>query len=104
MTGRISALGFAVLTTLAACSSSSTDNNPAVTQHLYVGDDQTTGSLRVFALPLTSSSTPVASIPMNKAFNIGLNAKTLAVTDVSSNRYFLPLPVSSLIEALRQVA
>ena len=94
MTGRIRAFGLAVLAALAACSSS-TDNNPAVTQHLYVGDDQTTGSLRVYALPLTANSTPVASIPMNKAFNIGLNATTLAVTDLSSNLYFFTLPVSS---------
>src|ERR1041385_422314 len=84
MSSRFFLYGTAVLAGLAACSSSSTDNNPAVTQHLYVGDDQTTGSLRVYALPLTANSTPVASIPMNKAFNIGLNATTLAVTDLSS--------------------
>lgn len=94
MPNRIRAHGLAVLAALAACSSS-TDNNPAVTQHLYVGDDQTTGSLRVYALPLTSSSAPVASVPMNKAFNIGLNTTTLAVTDLSGNLYFFTLPISS---------
>jgi hypothetical protein len=91
---RVRAHGLVLLAALAACGSS-TDNNPAVTQHLYVGDDQATGSLRVYALPLTASSAPVAAVPMNQAFNLGLNTTTLAVTDLSSNLYFFTLPISS---------
>lgn len=88
--------GLVLLATLVACSSSSTTgNNPPPPQHLYVGDDAATGSLRVYALPLTATSAPVASVPMNKAFTMGLNTTTLAVTDLSSNLYFFSLPIAS---------
>ena len=89
-------LGLAACAILGACSSSSNVSPPPPpVQHLYVGDDATTGSLRAYALPLTASSTPVASVPMDKPFMIGVNSTTLAVATLASNLFFFTLPLTS---------
>jgi hypothetical protein len=68
--------------------------SPRVAAHLYVGDDNSSGSLRAYALPLTASSTPVASIPVNVSLYVASNASYVAVTS-SSNVIMFPLPLSS---------
>jgi hypothetical protein len=67
---------------------------PAVT-HLYVGDDQTPGFMRVYELPLTAASTPVASIPMSSPINIGSNASNVAVTTLSGSVNIFTQPLTS---------
>jgi hypothetical protein len=64
-------------------------------QYLYVGDDNATGSLRVYLLPLTANSTPVATVPMNKAFTMGANSTTLAVATLDGTLSFFNLPITS---------
>jgi hypothetical protein len=51
-----------LLVGVAGCSSSSTPTPPATVQHLYVTDLGTTGSVYVFNLPLTASSTPAVTL------------------------------------------
>ena len=81
---------------ISACAAASdTTTGPPTVQHLYVSDNKPTGSLRSYALPLTATSTPVAAIPMNAAFAIGVNATTLAVTGLSGNVAFFTLPLTS---------
>jgi len=100
MTARTFFLLIGTSLALAACSGSATNTEtppppPPPTQHLYVGDDQTTGALRSYALPIAASSTPAASVGMNSPFTIGLNSTTLAVADLNSNLYWFTLPLTS---------
>jgi hypothetical protein len=97
MTASRNLLAAAACLAFAACSSSSDDVSPPPppTQHLYVGDDATTGSLRSYALPLTASSTAVAAVPMNKPFTIGVNSTTLAVATLGDVLSFFTLPLTS---------
>jgi hypothetical protein len=95
---------------LVACSSSSTYVSPPpppppgppppppppAAQHLYVGDDDIPGTIRVYDLPLSASSTPVASVPMNAALYLGVNSTTLAVTRLDNfSISFFALPITS---------
>ena len=83
---------------LAACSSSGTEivtPPPPPVQHLYVGDDAATGSLRSYTLPLTAASTPVVAIAMNKPFLMGINSTTFALTLLGGNIQLFALPLTS---------
>lgn len=90
----------ALLFILAACSSTSGTNSspspPTTTQHLYVGEDDIPGSILVYALPLTATSTPTATIPLNASVALGVNATTLAATRIDNYTISLfSLPVTS---------
>lgn len=79
---------------LAACSSGS-DITPTPTQLLYVGDDALPAFLRVYTLPLSSTSLPTIVLPLDKPFLIGVSSNTLAVTALSGNIRLFTLPVTA---------
>ena len=91
---RASLAAVAVYAAIAACSGSSTDIT-APPEHLYVGDDALPAFLRVYALPLSASSTPFITLPMDKPFLLGVSSNTLAVTGLTGNVRLLSLPVTS---------
>lgn len=64
-------------------------------EHLYIPDRNLGGLVRVFALPLTTSSVPLASIPAPYSDFVAVNATTLAVCDESNSIHAFTLPVSS---------
>ena len=92
---------------VAACGDSgytSVPPPPPNVQHLYVGDDNASGSLRAYTLPLTASSTPVATVPMNQPFTIGVNSSTLAVATLDGTLSFFTLPLTSASTAYASFA
>ena len=78
---------------VAACSGNSDITTPP--EHLYVGDDGLPAFLRVYALPLSATSTPILTLPMDKPFLLGVSSNTLAVTGLTGNVRLLSLPVTS---------
>jgi hypothetical protein len=80
---------------IAACSSNSSDITVQPPEHLYVGDDAFIAYLRVYTLPLSASSVPVVTLPMNKPFLIGVSSNTLAVTGLTGNVQTFALPLTS---------
>ncbi len=71
---------------------------PAATHHLYVGQDNLPGSILAYTLPITASSTPVATAAHDANVALAVNATTLAVTrltDYSVGFYTLPLTSAS---------
>ena len=93
---------------LIACSSSPTNVSPPpppgppppppppTAQHLYVGQDEIPGSIRVYDLPLTASSAPVVTVPMNAPAVLAVNSTTLVVTRITDYSIsFLALPLTS---------
>ena len=76
---RASFAALGVWAAVAACSGNSADiTSPP--ERLYVGDDGLPAFLRVYTLPLSASSTPVLTLPMDKPFLLGVSSNTLAVT------------------------
>jgi len=101
---------------LSACSSSATTTNPPPpppppgpppppppppppgSQHLYLGQDDVPGKILVYNLPLTATSTPVATVPYNADVGLSVNATTLAanrITDYTVSFFRLPLTSAS---------
>jgi hypothetical protein len=101
----------AALLLVAACSSSSNTVTPPPpppapppppppppTQHLYVGQDDVPGSILVYTLPITSSSTPVATVRHDATIALAVNSTTLAatrLTDYTVGFYALPITSAS---------
>lgn len=92
-------LAAVLLVCLASCSNNSTTMNPPppISQHLYVGDDQTPGKVAVFALPLTNSSTPdvVLSTAPILPSSLAVDANgNLATGDFSANLAVFNAPIT----------
>ncbi len=67
----------------------------SATQHLYVADDSGSGMLRVYELPLTSSSTPTASFSAPSSLGVAANSSTVAVSFLNTTIQTFTQPVSS---------
>ena len=89
---------------LAGCNSGHSSSTPTPTpsptptlapQRLYVGNDQGAGTVRVFALPLSASSTAVAQLAVPSSVAIAVNALSLAVSDASHAVHIFTQPVTS---------
>jgi len=73
---------------------------PVVTvQHLYVGNDNTPGTVQVYTLPITAASTPVFAFASNNVVAVGLDANGNAIVGDNAGhlRYFAaPLSATSV--------
>jgi hypothetical protein len=90
---RASLAALAAGAAIVACSG--TANITAPPERLYVGDDGLPAFLRVYTLPLSATSTPIITLPMDKPFLLGVSTNTLAVTGLTGNVRLLSLPVTS---------
>jgi hypothetical protein len=113
MTFRAISVALAAGLILSACSSSATTTNPPPppapppppppppppgSQHLYLGQDDIPGKILVYNLPLTTSSTPVATVPYNADVSLSVNATILAanrLSDYTVSFFHLPLTSAS---------
>jgi hypothetical protein len=89
------AAAIAGCTSTAAPTPIATPTPTPVTQHLYVGNDNTPGSVQQFNLPLTGTTTSNFSIVSNNVVAVGLDASgNLAVGDNAGNLKFFTAPLS----------
>jgi hypothetical protein len=83
---------------LAGCNGggSTTPMPITIVQHLYVGNDQTPGTILAYTLPITSTSTPAFSFASNSVVSIGFDANSNAlVGDNAGHLQFFPAPQSA---------
>ncbi len=83
---------------LAGCNAAGTGTTPPVVtvQHLYVGNDNTPGTVQAYTLPITSASTPAFSFASNNVVSIGLDANNDAlVGDNAGHLQFFTAPLSA---------
>ncbi len=86
---------------LAGCKGGTTTTPPPVVtvQHLYVGNDNTPGTVQVYTLPITAASTPVFAFASNNVVAIGLDANGNAILGDNAGhlQYFAaPLAATSV--------
>jgi hypothetical protein len=85
---------------LAGCSGAvgggSTPTPVVVVQHLYVGNDNTPGTVQAFTLPITASSTAAFAFASNNVVSIGFDANSDAlVGDNAGHLQFFTAPLSA---------
>ncbi len=84
---------------LAGCNvaaGSSTPPSVVVVQHLYVGNDNTPGTVQAYTLPITASSTPAFVFASNNVVSVGLDANNNAlVGDNAGHLQFFTAPLSA---------
>jgi hypothetical protein len=83
---------------LAGCNSKSavTPTPVVVVQHLYVGNDNTPGTVQVYTLPITAASTAAFSFASNNVVSVGIDASgNAAVGDNAGNLKFFAAPLSA---------
>ncbi len=82
---------------LAGCNAKSTVTPPIVTvQHLYVGNDNTPGTVQVYTLPITAGSTAAFSFASNNVVAVGLDSTGNAVVgDNAGHLQYFAAPLSA---------
>jgi len=81
---------------LAACSSGTSYNQQLQQQHLYVGNDNSPGHILQYTLPITSASTPVATIAANNITGLAVDADgNLAAGDNAGHLSIFSAPLTS---------
>ena len=74
----------------------STPTPVVIVQHLYVGNDNTPGTVQAYTLPITASSTPAFAFASNNVVSIGLDANNNAlVGDNAGHLQFFTAPLSA---------
>ena len=67
-----------------------------VVQHLYVGNDNTPGTVQAYTLPITASSTPAFAFASNNVVSIGFDANNNAlVGDNAGHLQYFTAPLSA---------
>jgi hypothetical protein len=85
---------------LAGCGGLGTSSTPppvvVVVQHLYVGNNNTPGTVQAYTLPITSTSTPAFSFASNNVVSIGFDANSNAlVGDNAGHLQYFTAPLSA---------
>lgn len=66
-----------------------------VVQHLYVGNDNTPGTVQAYTLPITAASTPAFSFVANNVVSIGFDANSNALVGTLNNLQYFTAPQSA---------
>ncbi len=88
----------AVAGLLAGCNATTSTTPPpiVIVQHLYVGNDNTPGTVQAYLLPITAASTPAFAFASNNVVAIGLDANGNAIVgDNAGHLQYFAAPLSA---------